>query len=358
MNTMRAFVTDGHGSGTVQPVPLPTPGPGEILVKIEYAALNPGDWKLVEGNVAAGPAPQGLISGCDFAGIIEHANGSDWSEGQRVAGFVHGTSNLGTEANPIRGAFAEFISIESALVSAIPENVSLQQASTVPLAYATATQAMYRQLALPKPYQTNTSQEGFLVYGASTSVGQYAVQLGKLSGLRVIAVASSKHHALLKRLGADITVDYRDEAWVARVKEASLSRLRYGLDIIAKGGSSEKIAETLSHTEGDHLVTLSPVNKDSLSAINPHIKSESIMAFTVFGRPLEYHMFDNVGGSTLGDREAWETYLRRLPEMLQKGDLQPNQVKEMGTLKNIVEAFELSKEGKLSAEKAVFKIGS
>lgn len=352
---MRAFVTDGNGSGSVETVETPTPGPGEILVKVHYAALNPGDWKLVEGNVAAGPAPKGLISGCDFAGSVADANGSQWSLNQRVAGFVHGTSLYGTEANPNAGAFAEYIAVEASLVFAIPKNVSFSQASTIPLAFATATQALYQQLRLPEPYSKNDTEQDILIYGASSSVGQYAVQLGRLSGLRVIAVASSKNHTFLRHLGADVTVDYHHD-WVTEVKDITQRSLKYAFDCIAEGGTSEKIANILSCTESDHLVALSPLDKDAIRKINPPVKAASIMAFTVFGRPLDYPMFDNVGGPTLGEREAWEKYLRWLPDMLRKGHLEPNNAKTIGGLESVGKGFELSKENKLFGEKAVFQI--
>ncbi|KAH7133062.1 chaperonin 10-like protein [Dactylonectria estremocensis] len=354
MATMRAFLTDGNGSGHVQNVTIPTLGAGEILVKTHYAALNPGDWKLVEGDVATGPAPKDLIVGCDFAGVVEDANNSHWSRGQRVAGFVHGTN----EAFPKVGAFAEYITIEASLVYAIPDNVTFQQACTIPLAFATATQALYRRIVLPEPSLSRRKQNlDLLVYGASTSVGQYAIQLAKLSGLRVFAVAGSKNHDMLKDLGADLTFDYRDEGWAAQVEGVAGEDLRYALDCIAEGGSPEKITEILSHTDGHHLVALSPVDRDAISKIHPSLKAESTIAFSVFGKPLGWGVFDNEDGPILlDDKKLWEDMLQWLPLVLEKGGLKPNQVKEVGTLDDVQEAFTLSKQGKVSAEKIVLKV--
>ncbi|KAM0266805.1 hypothetical protein ACHAPA_006582 [Fusarium lateritium] len=352
MATMRAFVTDGKGSGSVKSVPIPALRQGEILVKIHYAALNPGDWKLVEGDVLDGPAPPGLIAGCDFAGTVEEANGTYWKKGQRVGGWVHGATFGGI------GSFAEFVNIEATLVFAVPDNTSLQQASTISLAYATATQAMYQHLGFLGPSRPQEGQEDFLVYGASTSVGLYAVQLGKVSNVRVIAVASSKNHDLLKRLGATFTIDYRNDDWADQVKQITGGKLKYALDNIADGGSSQKIVSAMAHSDGTKLIALSPVNKDSLHAINPYVKAESMIAFTVFGRALgeEYTMFDNAGPATPNEKSAWERELRLVTGSLERGDIQPNPVREVGTLDDVLEAFRLSKEGKLSAEKAVLKI--
>jgi NADPH:quinone reductase-like Zn-dependent oxidoreductase len=352
MTSMRAFVTDGKGSGSVQLSPRPSPQEGEILVKIHYSALNPGDWKLVEGDVLDGPAQPGLIAGCDFAGTVEDPNGSDWKKGQRVGGWVHGATFKGI------GSFAEYMSIEASLVFAVPDNISLQQASTISLAFATATQAMYQHMSLPEPYQPNDGRVDFLVYGASTSVGIYAVQLGKLSGIRVIAVASSKNHDLLKRLGAEVTLDYHDEDWVERVKDVTEGKLRYALDNIADAGSPEKVANCLTHSEGSQLIALSPLDKESIHNVNPCVKAESMLAFTVFGKALgeEYTVFDNTGPETPDEKRAWEKYLRLVTKMLERGDLEANPVREVGTLDDVTEAFRLSREGKLSAEKAVLRV--
>ncbi|KAH7153388.1 chaperonin 10-like protein [Dactylonectria macrodidyma] len=341
MATMQAFITDGKGSGHVQNITIPTLGVGEILVKNHYAALNPGDWKLVEGDVATGPAPKGLIVGCDFAGVVEDANGSCWSRGQRVAGFVHGTN----QAFPNVGAFAEYIAIEATLVYAIPDNVTFQQACTIPLAFATATQALYRRIILPEPSLSRRMQNlDMLIYGASTSVGQYAVQLAKLSGLRVFAVAGSKNHHMLKDLGADFTFDYRDENWAAQVEGVAGENLRYALDCIVEGGSYDKIAEILSHKKRNHLVALSPVDRDAISKIYPSLKAESTIAFSVFGRPVGWNVFDNEDGPTLvDDKKLWEDMLLQLPLLIEKAGLKPNQAKEVGTLDDVQVAFALSK---------------
>ncbi|KAG5777394.1 hypothetical protein H9Q73_008943 [Fusarium xylarioides] len=229
------------------------------------------------------------------------------------------------------------MNIEASLVFAVPDNISLQQASNISLAFATATQAMYQHLSLPEPYESKEDRVDFLIYGASTSVGLYAVQLGKLSGLRVIAVASSKNHDLLKRLGAEVTVDYHGEDWVERVKEVTGGKLRYALDNIADGGSSEKVASCLAHSAGSQLIALSPLDKESLHAVNPCV---------------------NPSPETPDEKSTWEKYLRLVTGMLERGDIEANPVIEVGTLGGVTEAFRLSREGQLSAKKAVLRVNA
>ncbi|KAL0941961.1 zinc-binding oxidoreductase [Colletotrichum truncatum] len=357
MATMKAIITQGNGVISVQSIPRPKPGPGEILVKVHYAAQNPSDWKTVKGSPpVVPPAPAGLILGCDFAGTVEDPNGSAWRKGQRVAGFVHGSSNNGTPANPIRGTYAEYVSIESSLVFQVPENVELKGASTIGLAFATAMQALYQRLSLPEPSESKTG-DWFLVYGGATSVGNYAIQLAKLSGLRVITTASPKNHEQLKSLGADVVLDYHGD-WVEEAKKITEGKLQRALDTISANGSTAKIAQALSQIEGDHVIILIPAfppAKEEIKAVNPHVKVEWTIVYTVFERALPFRI-ENCGDETPEDKKLWEKYLRLLPQYLERGEVKPDKVKELDGLESVEDGLKISEEGKLSNEKLVFKI--
>ncbi|TDZ31079.1 Trans-enoyl reductase ACTTS2 [Colletotrichum spinosum] len=356
--SMQAIVTQGDGVIALQEVQRPTPGPGEVLVKIHYAAQNPGDYKTVKGAPPiVPPASAGLIAGCDFAGTIEDANDSVWTAGQRVAGFIQGASDSGPPANPIRGAFAEYVTIEPSMLFEVPKNVELKGAATVGAAFATATQAMYRRLRLPRPGDAITG-EWLLIYGGATSVGDYAIQLAKLSGLKVVTTASPRNHDRLKSLGADAVFDYRGD-WVEAVKELTGGKLQKAFDTVCQDDSTLKIAETLSHSAEDHIVVLVPAfpqAKEEIARVNPHAKVEWTMVFTVFGKAIPLVGFDNVGGETPEDKRLWEEFLRLLPQFLEKGQVKTNRTKELGGLGSISEGFKLLEEGKVSNEKLVHKI--
>lgn len=355
--TMRALVTDGQKSATVTHVRCPETGPGEVLIKIHYAAQNPTDWKGIIGAPFA-PAPKGRIVGCDFAGTVEDPGTSTWEVGQRVAGFVQGTSTNGTKANPIRGAFAEFVPIEETLVCAVPDNVTLEGAATLPLAFATAIQGLYQRIALPEPETPSKDSMPFLVYGGAGSVGNYAIQLGKLSGCRVVTTASPKNHQYLKSLGADDVLDYHDEAWPQKVYQLTNGQLRHAFDSIGEHGSTTKIAKSMSREGGD-ICAILPLHqdiKDEIAAANPKVKAQTTVVHTVFGRPFSYGCFDNCGMETPQDKAMWEKYLRLLTQFLSKGSIKPNRVRKIGTLEDILIGFNLAQEGKVSAEKLVYKV--
>ncbi|RYP79290.1 hypothetical protein DL770_006737 [Monosporascus sp. CRB-9-2] len=346
-STMKALVTIEGKSASVQSVPVPTPGEGEILVKVHYVAQNPTDWKAMAG------VPPGRTIGCDFAGTVEDSNGSHWREGQRVAGFVQGTA-----PNPPRGAFAEYAVIESSLVFPIPDEASYQEAAVIPLAFATAVQALFQRLKLPEPSKPARSTFPVLINGGTSSVGKYAVQLCKLAGAFVVATGSKKNHELLKSLGADATVDYKDADWPEQVRKVTHDGLEHAFDCIAEKGSPQQIAKALSPTKGGHIVTILPIVdiKDEVRQLNSKAKLESTIVYTVFERPLKYGAFDNCGEATPEDKAIWEKYLAMLPDLLTKGKIKPNRVREMGGIEDILTGFKEQQEGRVSAEKLVYKV--
>jgi len=284
---MRALVSTEGKTAQVKDVPISTPAEGEILVKVRHVAQNPTDWKAMRA------VPPGRIIGCDFSGTIEDPNGSSWRKSQRVAGFVHGTW-----AEPMRGSFAEYLVTEKDVVYEVPENVSWEDAAAIPLAFATAVQAMEQRLKLPEPSKPTKDSFPLFINGGTSSVGKYAIQLAKLSGLFVVASGSKKNHELLKELGADACVDYKDEDWPQQVRKLTHDKLEHAFDCIAEGGSVEKITEAMSPNKGGHTVTLLPISDETKKTFvdrNPKLKLESTIVYTVFGRELHYGVFDNQG---------------------------------------------------------------
>ncbi|KAK8097726.1 zinc-binding dehydrogenase [Apiospora kogelbergensis] len=348
MANMKALMTVEGGKVAVQEIPVPTPGEGEILIKVHYAAQNPTDWK------SAAAAKPGRTVGCDFAGVVAASNGSSWREGQRVAGWVHGCA-----ANPTRGAFAEYAVVDGTLVYAIPDAVSFADAAVVPLAFATAVQALFQRLGLPEPSKPATSPFPVLINGGTSSVGVYAVQLAKMAGLFVIATASRRNHAFLRGLGADAVVDYNDADWVEQVRKVSHDGLEHAFDCISEKETTPAVARCLSPTKGGHVMCILPRKTAELpEELQNRVRVESTIAYTVFGRPLRYGDFDNHGGETPADKAFWEKYLALLPGYLESGRVKPNKPKEIGGLEDIPKGFELHAQGKVSAEKLVYKVAA
>lgn len=308
-------------------------------------------------------APPGRIVGCDFAGTVVDANGSSWKQGQRVAGFVQGTSRNGVGEKPLRGVFAEYCLVDSTLVFPIPDTTTDQEAAVLGVAFATAVQVLFQRLGLPEPSSSSSSSGiSLLVNGGASSVGMYAIQLAKLAGLFVVATGSKKNHDLLLSLGADTVVDYRDADWPEQVRKITNDGLEHAFDCISENGTYQATAKALSSTKGGHVVGLLPVRKgdeavvEELSKKGTKVRLESTIVYTVFERPLNYPGFENCGPATPKDKAIWEKYLVLLPELLSSGKIKPNRIREMGGLDDILAGFEEMKAGKVSAEKFVYKI--
>lgn len=274
---------------------------------------------------------------------------------------MQGTSTNGIGEKPLRGVFAEYCVVEGSLVYGIPDGVTDQQAAVIPLAFATAVQALFQRLALPEP--SGPAQQAFplLVNGGTTSVGKYAIQLGKLAGLFVVATGSKRNHELLRSLGADAVVDYGDEDWPEQVRKATDDGLSHAVDCIAEKGTYENCAAAMSRSKGGHVVGLLPPGpaRDKIKETTQgKVRVESTIVYTVFGRVLKYGHMDNCGSETPQDKAFWEKHLRLLPELLTGGKIKPNRIREVGGLEDILKGFQEQKEGKVSAEKLVYKVGS
>jgi len=184
-------------------LPDPTPGKGEIVVRVVASALNPLDWKLRAGQykvMTAGRLPRGV--GYDYAGVVE-------SVGEGVARLKAGDAVVGI-VNPVdsrNAAMAERVCATEALATVKPPSLTYADGASLPGAGITAVQAL-REAGL-------ASGQRILVVGAAGGVGSFAVQVAKLAGARVTAVASTGAQAFLAGLSPDRTIDYRREDWKA-----------------------------------------------------------------------------------------------------------------------------------------------
>ncbi len=189
----------------------PVPAAGEIQVKVHAAAVNPYDWHFLRGSpyimrlISGLGAPKDSRLGVDFSGTVT-------ALGAGVKRFEIGDQVIGAGD----GAFAEYLTMaESRNVVKKPENITFQQAATVPIAAITALQAL-RDKGQLKPGQK------VLINGASGGVGTFAVQIAKAMGAEVSGVCSSRNVDLVKSIGADYVIDYKIENYTTAGKQYDL----------------------------------------------------------------------------------------------------------------------------------------
>ncbi|KZV65095.1 GroES-like protein [Peniophora sp. CONT] len=200
--------------------PIPSPGPGEVLIKVYSAALNPVDEYIQSIGYIVEHYGFPAVPGSDGAGTIE-------AIGEGVTGFEKGDRVL----FPCwwiadRGTLQQYALSDAARTAKIPSNISFDEASTVPLGLGTAAMGLYGDIkegfeglgggiGLVAPWtdagKGKYTGKPILILGGSTSVGQYATQLAKLSGFSPIIVTASQRNAeYCKAAGATHVIDYRE----------------------------------------------------------------------------------------------------------------------------------------------------
>jgi putative PIG3 family NAD(P)H quinone oxidoreductase len=201
--------------------PVPQPKAGEVLIKVAYAGVNRHDCgQRIRGS---GPKDATDIPGLEVSGeIVAIGDGvTRWKAGNRACALVNG------------GGYAQYCIALEPVTMPIPAGFDLKLAAALPEALFTAWLNVFMLGRLK-------AGEWFLVHGGSSGVGSIAIQLARLEGAKAIATVgnAAKAQACLE-LGATRSINYREEDFVAAVKEATGG---HGADVILDmvGGSYAK----------------------------------------------------------------------------------------------------------------------
>jgi NADPH:quinone reductase-like Zn-dependent oxidoreductase len=197
--------------------PVPEPGPREVLVRMHAASLNFRDLAIVRGKYIGGPVTHDTIPLSDGAGVVESVGAEVTScmVGDRVTATFSQGSVVRTLGSPLDGTLTEYAVFDEAGLLKLPDSLSFEQAATLPCAGVTAFVALFEGKGL-------APGETVLTLGTG-GVSILALQLAKAAGARVIITSSSDEKlAMAARLGADVTINYRDEPdWASQVLAAT-----------------------------------------------------------------------------------------------------------------------------------------
>lgn len=199
---MRAIVAETADQLSWQEVPDVAAGPGEVLVKVAAAGVNRADLLQAAGKYPPPPGASEII-GMEVSGVIaETGSGvTDWPVGQQVCALLAG------------GGYAEYVAVPAGQLLPIPSGVDLVDAAGLPEVACT----VWSNLVL-----TAHLSEGqlLLMHGGASGIGTHAIQIARALGARVAVTAgSSEKLQTCRDLGAEITINYRDDDFVARVQE-------------------------------------------------------------------------------------------------------------------------------------------
>lgn len=192
---MRAVALRQFGGPEVLEVlemPRPAAGPGEVLVRVQAATVNPTDLALRAG-FRRPSLPPPYIPGMELSGVV-----AELGAGVEGIGIDDEVMAIVSPMRPAGGAQAEFVPVPVASLAPVPRGTPLLEAATLPMNGLTVRRAL--DLLGLRPGAT------LAVTGAAGAVGGYAIELGKLLGLRIAADAAPADEELVRSLGADIVV--------------------------------------------------------------------------------------------------------------------------------------------------------
>ncbi len=230
---MKAFVLDRYGKKSAlrsADIPVPELRDDEVLVEVHAASVNLLDAKIRDGEFKLFlPYSLPIVLGHDVAGVVVKV-------GPGVRQFKLGDEVYARPDDFRIGGFAEYLPVTEASLAHKPRSLTMVEAASIPLVGLTAWQALVEKAGLRK------GQTVFIQAG-SGGVGTFAIQLAKHLGAAVATTTGTSNVALVKRLGADVAVDYRQQDFVDVLRDCDVvlnsqdgKTLQKSLGVLKPGG--------------------------------------------------------------------------------------------------------------------------
>ncbi|KAH7112024.1 hypothetical protein EDB81DRAFT_953737 [Dactylonectria macrodidyma] len=207
------------------------------------------------------------ILGCDFVGVVEETGPGmpRVTKGVTIAGLIWGGETKGL------GAYSQYTLADERICFPVPQGLSAEGATTDCLAID----------------PSGDEKPAVLVWGSSSSLGLYAVQIARLHGLEVIATYSPKHHDLVKPYGAKEAFDCRDPQVVEKIREAAPG-LQYVFDAIGSATSSKTASRAITYNGVLCTVRHGKANTED---VVKGVKVTDVLVWTAFLKEHRYGRF-------------------------------------------------------------------
>ncbi|KAM0263533.1 hypothetical protein ACHAQJ_001152 [Trichoderma viride] len=346
------------------------PGAGELLIHVDWTSSTPLDLHQADGGLLVTP-PQ--VMGSSFGGTVvalgpvDPANPDHHNPKLQVGDSVFGLAHR----SPREKSHQTYLTTSTFMCSRLPANLTLEHAVAVPANLVTAMHTITADLKLSLPWPVQKPKDEnrtapILLWGAGSSVGDYALQVLHHWGYEnLLAVASGKHHARLKALGATATFDYNKPnvteqifGHVGTATEAG-PRIPYIIDCI---GSLEGTLRPLSKIaeQGTKVAIMLPIINVHAS-VNKAPEYEMEVSKVLPGEWREGIKLIGTRTHSYLNNEFFKDRLQSeiVPALLEKGNIQPNKIRvvEGKTLLERAEAaLSLLRNQDLSGEKLVWRV--
>ena len=270
---MRAAITSGAGGPDVlsdAELPDPEPGPGEVAIAVAATAVNRADLLQRQGFSPPPPGASEVI-GLECSGTVAALGEgvTDWAVGDEVCALLAG------------GGYAERVVAPAGQVMPVPAGVDLVSAAAIPEVACTVWSNVFMVAGL-RP------GEHFLVHGGAGGIGTFAIQLAARLGARVYTTGGTPEKlAACAELGAEVTINYRDEDFVEVVRERSEG---HGADVILDNMGAKYLDRNLDAlaTEGRLVVIgMQGGSKGELDLGKLLRKRGAVIATSLRARPVD-----------------------------------------------------------------------
>lgn len=304
-------------------VSVPSLKSGEVLIKVCATSVNPLDYKIRSGALPDLVPSFPMILHGDVAGVVTSI-GEDvtiFKPGDEVYGCIGGLLNM-------PGALAEYVAADQKLISLKPKSLDMRAAAALPLVAETAWQALDR--ANLKANQT------ILVHGGTGGVGHIAVQLAKLRGAKVFATVSSQDNAKIAlELGADITINYKDESVADYVNKYTNNR---GFDVVIDTVGIDNLNKSIEAVAiNGSVVTIMPYGEYNLDKL--FLKNASLNC-----------VFQPLPLITGQNRDYYNQILTKVAEHVDKSELKPLIDQQKFSFDDVGEAHDYLESGKATGK--------
>jgi len=231
MSSMRALVLEAKGieNFRLQNIPIPKPNENQVLVKVLATSVNPVDWKMASIGFFIPGYP--IVLGCDVCGQVVEVGRN--VHNVKLGDVIYAFNSLGSN---VGGTFAEYSIVEGVGAHLKPPQITNEQAAALPVATLTAYLGLffpgYLGLRENGPTSNEDNERTVLVWGATSAVGNCAVQLLVGAGYKVIATCSANNSDYVLSLGAERVFDYKDPNVIQQIKDHTHNRLKYVFDAV------------------------------------------------------------------------------------------------------------------------------
>jgi NADPH:quinone reductase-like Zn-dependent oxidoreductase len=210
MKAIRLHEIGGSDSLHYEDAPRPTPSDDQVLIQVHATAITPTEfaWFPTFHTADGSARPFPIILGHEFSGVVDAVGPA--CEDVRVGDLVYGLNDWFAD-----GAQAEYCLTVPSNIAPKPKTLDHNQAAVVPISALTAWQGLFDRVHL-------SEKQRVLIHGAAGGVGSFAVQLARHRNAHVIATTSAGNIELVKSLGADEVIDYRERPFETAVRDVDV----------------------------------------------------------------------------------------------------------------------------------------